>query len=101
MRSTVSFFCCGLGRTDLKLAIDRDRIAVNDLAVKVFGERNRQCSLAAAGGPENRNQKWIAVQSASAPIDVVPRTGNRNGDDEDDDQDQAERFHGLNGTLRS
>jgi len=32
---------------------------------------------------------------------VVPGPGNSDREDEDDDEDQPERFHSLNGTLRS
>jgi hypothetical protein len=36
-----------LGRPDLHLAIDGDRVAADDLAAKMFGEPERERSLAA------------------------------------------------------
>ena len=48
-----------LRSANLKLTVDRDRIATDDFAVKVLGQSDREEALAGCGGPENHEQERI------------------------------------------
>jgi hypothetical protein len=46
-----------LGRAYIELAIHRDRVAVDDLAIELLCQRKRQRSLPASGGSKDYNQQ--------------------------------------------
>ena len=52
----------GLGRADIKLAVHGDRIAVYDLAVKTFGERQRKRSLATRRRSQHDHEQRIKLR---------------------------------------
>ena len=59
MRRASALLGAGLGGPDVELAEHRDRIAVDDLAVKLLRERQRQCRLPAGGGTEDHYQQRL------------------------------------------
>ena len=61
MRSAGTLGGAGLGRADVELAIHGDRIAVDDLSVEFFSERQRQRRLATGGGAEDYYQERLDV----------------------------------------
>ena len=92
MRSAGLFFRSGLGRADAEFAIERDRVAVHDLAVEAGSEFQRERSLTATCWPKNYNQQRIARQSAHAPMNVMPIARKRNRKDENGNHDHASSF---------
>ena len=59
MRHAGAFCGSRLRSPDLKLADHGDRIAIDDFSVKLFGERQRERSFPARGGPNDNQQKRI------------------------------------------
>ena len=53
------FFMARLGRADFKFTVHRNRIAINDLALKTLSDSNRQCGLAASRRTKYYNQQRI------------------------------------------
>ena len=56
MRGAGTFFAAGLRSADLEFAIHRDRVAIDDFALKTLREGERKSRLAAGGGTENDDQ---------------------------------------------
>jgi hypothetical protein len=50
----------GLGRADLKLAIQRNRVAVDDFPAKLLRDCDGKGRLAARGRAEDDDQQWIS-----------------------------------------
>ena len=61
MPSTRSFGSGRLGRANIELAVHGDRIAVHDLALKTFSQRQRERGLAAGRGAEHYRQQWLRL----------------------------------------
>src|SRR5260370_41201035 len=89
------FFRSWLGSSNAKFAVDRHRIAVDDLPMETGCEFQRKNGLAAASGAENYNQQRIARHSARSPGDEVPGTRNGERKYQDDDHDQANSLQPL------
>lgn len=52
-------------------------------------------------GPRIATSSGSRRNLACAPTNVVPGTGNSDGENQDCDEDQPQRFHRLSGTLRT
>ena len=98
------FFWSRLGRAYAELAIHRNRIAINDLAVKTGCEFKREGSFAAGRGAKDYDQQGIARQLTRAPVNVVPEASDGDSENENHDYDEADilqpsvrrgRFAGL------
>ncbi len=55
--------------TDIKPAIDRGRIAVDDLAIEPLGERERERTLAGGRRPEHGNEQLRHLPESSHNVD--------------------------------
>src|SRR5580658_2898928 len=54
-----AFLGAWFGRADIELAVHCDRVAVDDLAGELFGERERQRSLSTGCGAENHDEQRL------------------------------------------
>ena len=87
----------GLGGADVELAIHGDRVAVDDLAVELLSERQRQRRFSAGRGPEDDHQQRLGApsraawepRSAQAPVDVMPVANQREDQQQKRDQQQS------------
>src|SRR5579862_7667082 len=73
--SATSLLGGGLGRADVELAVHRHRIAVDDFAVELLSERQRQRRFATRRGAEDYHQRrlkfrrrWLVVFIGSAHV---------------------------------
>jgi hypothetical protein len=56
-----AFGCSGLGRSNIQLAVHRDRIAIDDLSRESFGDCDGERRLTARGGAEDDQQERFAT----------------------------------------
>ena len=70
MRNAAALGSRDLVGADVEAAIDRGRIAVDDLAVEPLGERERQRALAGRGRPEDRRPNVTGTRSGPAEADT-------------------------------
>ena len=56
MRNTAALGEGQLGSADIEVAIDLQRVAVDDFSVKLFGNQQRQIALSRPGGTGHCNQ---------------------------------------------
>src|SRR5512146_1862972 len=63
-----------LGCPDLEFAIDRDRLAIHDLAAKLARKVERQRGLSAGSGPKNHDQRRIRPHRAPQGMNRPHRT---------------------------
>jgi hypothetical protein len=57
MRHHRPLFARGLGRTDLDIAIDRDRITADNFSIEMSRQRQRERGLAAPCRADQHNQR--------------------------------------------
>src|SRR4029078_5863052 len=76
MRSLLPLFGRRFGGTNLEIPVAGHRVAVHDFAFELLRQADRERGFPATSRSDNRNQNWIAAQSAHAPWDGVPTDDN-------------------------